>query len=222
MPKAKDLTNRVLGLLKVVERTGSKNGSALWKCECKCGNVCYVNTRDLMSGDTNSCGCIKSPNLTDRRFERLKVSERTDKRDVNYNVIYKCQCDCGNITYVTATDLLKGNVKSCGCLAKETQTKAGENIGRMHVEKNIVDGTNLQAVIRGLQSNNTSGYRGVTWDKSKQKWKAQLVFRGKRYNLGRFDKKEDAVKARKLAEEKFFVPIIEKYNASKIERHDPL
>ncbi len=34
--------------------------------------------------------------------------------------------------------------------------------------------------------NNTSGCKGVSWDKSCGKWKAQISFRGKRINLGRF------------------------------------
>ena len=52
--------------------------------------------------------------------------------------------------------------------------------------------------------NNTSGYKGVTWAKDKEKWCAQIVFKGKRYYLGYYEKKEEAVEARKEAEEKLF------------------
>lgn len=58
---------------------------------------------------------------------------------------------------------------------------------------------------------NTSGVTGVTWDKSRQKWLAQIVFKGEHKFLGRFGDKEDAIQARKEAEEKYFKPIIEKY-----------
>ena len=50
-----------------------------------------------------------------------------------------------------------------------------------------------------LQANNTSGHRGVVWDKNRQKWKAQLKHFGIHYNLGRYDNIEDAVTAVKNA-----------------------
>ena len=39
----------------------------------------------------------------------------TDERR-HGSIVWKCQCDCGNIHYVTTELLLGGNVKSCGCL----------------------------------------------------------------------------------------------------------
>lgn len=39
---------------------------------------------------------------------------------------------------------------------------------------------------------NTSGYKGVTFCKQTNKWRAQLTVNKKRINLGRFNKKEDA------------------------------
>ena len=47
---------------------------------------------------------------------------------------------------------------------------------------------------------NTSGTMGVLWDKTRQRWRAQIVSHGKCYNLGRFKNYEDAVAARKKAE----------------------
>jgi len=50
---------------------------------------------------------------------------------------------------------------------------------------------------RHMPKNNTSGVTGVTWDKSRNKWKAFISFTsGKSTNLGRFTRKEDAVAAR--------------------------
>ncbi len=37
---------------------------------------------------------------------------------------------------------------------------------------------------KGLDKNNTSGYRGVSWYKSKQKWGAHASINGKQYHLG--------------------------------------
>jgi hypothetical protein len=32
------------------------------------------------------------------------------------SIIWKCQCDCGNIHYASTENLLGNNVQSCGCL----------------------------------------------------------------------------------------------------------
>lgn len=45
---------------------------------------------------------------------------------------------------------------------------------------------------RVLNRNNTSGVKGVTWNKNRNKWQASICFEGKVYNLGRFEKLEDA------------------------------
>jgi hypothetical protein len=48
---------------------------------------------------------------------------------------------------------------------------------------------------RDKQRNNTSGFKGVTWDKARRKWVAQLNISGKHYYLGRFENILDAKKA---------------------------
>lgn len=52
----------------------------------------------------------------------------------------------------------------------------------------------------GMRPDNTSGYKGVTWDKVNQKWKAQMQVDGRMKFLGRFSKIKDAVSARNAAE----------------------
>ena len=49
---------------------------------------------------------------------------------------------------------------------------------------------------RRINSNNTSGFTGVTFDKRSGKWAAQIELKGKGYTIGRFLNKSDAVKAR--------------------------
>lgn len=49
----------------------------------------------------------------------------------------------------------------------------------------------------GLQSNNTSGVKGVSWDKHHNKWIAYAFKKRKKIHLGRFEFFEDAVNARK-------------------------
>jgi hypothetical protein len=55
-----------------------------------------------------------------------------------------------------------------------------------------------------LNSNNTSGYKGVTWDKSKRMWAASITVNRKPIHLGRFLNIRDAVIAYNEAAEKHF------------------
>jgi len=48
---------------------------------------------------------------------------------------------------------------------------------------------------RGKTSGNTSGYKGVTWNKRSQKWIAQIKIDYKSIVIGRFDDKEKAAEA---------------------------
>lgn len=57
---------------------------------------------------------------------------------------------------------------------------------------------------RGLQKNNTSGYPGVGWVKREQQWRARIKVDGKEKHLGYFNNKDDAINAKKIAEEKYF------------------
>lgn len=54
-----------------------------------------------------------------------------------------------------------------------------------------------------MKSNNTSGITGVVWDKTKRKWKAQIMVNGRCVNLGRFNTLEEAAAARKEAATKY-------------------
>lgn len=57
--KALDLTGQKFGRLVVIERSGSKNNKALWKCQCECGGIAIAISHDLISGHTKSCGCYQ-------------------------------------------------------------------------------------------------------------------------------------------------------------------
>lgn len=55
-----------------------------------------------------------------------------------------------------------------------------------------------------LHCNNSSGYSGVSWHKMSGKWRARITVDRKEIYLGLYDNYEDAVNARKIAEEKYF------------------
>ena len=41
----------------------------------------------------------------------------------------------------------------------------------------------------------TSQFLGVSWNKSSNKWRAEIFHEGKRHRLGTYEKEEDAAKA---------------------------
>lgn len=145
--------------------------------------------------------------ITGERFGKLKVIKFLGLND-RHRAMWECVCDCGNIKTYEIQDLRRN--KSCGCeryktnkyvaASRKNQKKASE----VFSEKYIVDDTNICIITKEtLLSNNKSGVTGVSWDSKRQKWLAQIQFQKKHYHLGRYDKKEDAIKAREIAEEKF-------------------
>ena len=55
-----DITGQKFGKLLVLERNGSNNGYALWKCQCECGQIKTIEGHLLRNGSVKSCGCVKS------------------------------------------------------------------------------------------------------------------------------------------------------------------
>jgi hypothetical protein len=66
----------------------------------------------------------KRVDLVGQKFGRLIVI-KYEKNDKSNNAIWKCRCDCNNITFVLGYSLRSGNTQSCGCLRKEKMTKHG-------------------------------------------------------------------------------------------------
>lgn len=70
-------------------------------------------------------------NLVGRKFNKLTVLERAGS--ANGRSIWKCQCECGIITYVTKSNL--GKTKSCGCIcaeARKSNLRHGETKTRLY------------------------------------------------------------------------------------------
>lgn len=68
------------------------------------------------------------------------------------------------------------------------------------------------SINKGIQSNNTSGYVGVSWSKKSEKYRAYIKFNNKQIHLGFYKYFEEAVNARIKGEEKYFGKIINRNN----------
>ena len=133
--RAKDLTNQKFNRLTFICRieTKEKNQQAYWACKCECGKYIKVRATHVLQNKILSCGCYNDEkrkaghnmyysnyeNLKNQKFNLLTVKDYAGK-DKNNHAIWKCECECGNITFVTATHLKTGHTTSCGC-TKESQ-----------------------------------------------------------------------------------------------------
>ena len=100
-----------------------------WFLKCQnCGNILSRRTDSLKN---IKCTCKKrhySQNnekriqeMIGKRFGKLTVLECVENERANDgSLVYKCQCDCGNIKNISGAYLRKGT-KSCGCLIGKNQ-----------------------------------------------------------------------------------------------------
>ena len=78
---------------------------------------------------------MKKLNLINHKFGRLTVISQ--EKSKGGKTIWKCLCDCGNITTVTSTNLTCGKINSCGCLRKEqiTNRNTTHNLTKTQIYK---------------------------------------------------------------------------------------
>ena len=200
--KQETIIGQTFNNLKVIEHTDKKNsyGQRLYLCQCLlCGNTILASKANLKRGEIKNCGNhrTRTADLVGERFGRLKV---IDKIYVNNRTKYVCLCDCGNKVTISRSSLIQKGIKSCGCLQKDK------------VKELYVDGTApCKLKSQKLRSTNTSGVTGVYWDKTRHLWTAEIMFKNKKYYLGRYASFEKAVNARKTAEEQIFGNFLEWY-----------
>ena len=102
-----------------------------------------------------------------------------------------------------------GNVKSCGCLNGE-QSLAKQKSATAAV---ICDGTSKNIRSKIVHSN--TGVKGVSYNKASKKFEAKLMLAGEVKFHQAYKSLDEAVAARKAAEEKCFGPLLEKWNIEK-------
>lgn len=213
MKKKLDLTGQRYGRLVVVREVEPKDYSRRFLCRCDCGEEKTVYMTALRSGNAQSCGCLRdertsqanSKDLTGKKFGRLTVLERTGTR--NRKVVWLCRCDCGQMTEVVSDKLKSGEIQSCGCLRVEK----GKEVQKYNEEHYFVGGVFTPLLASKLRKDNKTGHKGVTIVRRKKglKYHASITVKGKTFHLGYYDRLEDAINARKRAEEKYHLPYLE-------------
>nr|DAQ07322.1 MAG TPA: homing endonuclease [Caudoviricetes sp.] len=203
---------------------------ARWLCECSCEDKTklIVMGNQLKRKRTKSCGCIQKEQLIKRNKDGKKYNtydlsgeygigytskgeefyfdlEDYDKiKDYYWNINnqgYVVSSESDTRKYIRIHRLILGNPDA----KYDVDHKHGYESRNDNRKSNLRLATRSQNIINvGLKSNNTSGCTGVGWYKHLNKWVARITVNGNKIHLGVFNNFDDAVAARKAAEEKYF------------------
>ncbi len=218
-----DLTGKRFGAL-VAERpipaSEMPDHRAGWLVKCECGKEKAVNASNLRKGLITSCGChiersrrrsaAGNPkaiiDYTGKTFYELTAVERVSGGK------WKFRCTCGNEIICTLATVKIGKIQSCGHILKEKVReridKDGENVLEFY------DGTMITRLRNIINSPTVNGIRQFTLASGGYRYSARIILRKKTIHLGSFHDYESAVQARREAEQKYYVPIIEAWDKS--------
>ena len=73
---------------------------------------------------------MKTIDISNQRFGRLVAIEKSS--NIHKKTAWKCLCDCGNIVYVSTSNLTCGKIRSCGCIRREAIIKQNTTHNQRH------------------------------------------------------------------------------------------
>ena len=201
----RDLTGEKFERLMVIKSEGKdKLNNILWLCLCDCGKEKIVTSSNLRRGMVKSCGCLqsdcgkeKSNNLTHNRDKH-----NTYELFKDYGVGYFHNTNNMFLFDIEDYDKIKeicwhenGNGYAChkskkNLFVHRIVINAKENEIVDHINRNRLDNrkSNLRIVSSSenivnskLRRDNTSGIKGVSWNKRYQRWSTSIQFEKKTY-----------------------------------------
>lgn len=216
--------NEKYGRLTTIEKVGIySNRNAMWKCQCDCGNIIYVPSGSLKTNNTKSCGCLHKDSMKEMGVKLRKLNQYDlsgefgigftskgeqflfDKED--YEIINQYTWRINDQGYALTIPFGK-QIRMHVLIMNSDLTKEVDHInGIRHDNRksNLRICEHYQNIINSkTRTDNTSGKRGVYWDKSRNKWVVIITVNNKSHHIGRYSIFEDAVKAREEAEVKYF------------------
>ena len=216
------------GRLTVIERAEdyvelSGRHRARWLCHCDCGNETIVINNNLTKKNgTKSCGCLRKDfayNLNKDVNTYNLTGEYgigyTSKGEEFYFDLEDYDKIKGYCWYINSRNYVCAKSDNKQILLHRIILELNDDYEVDHKHGNKSRNDNRKSNLRicthsknmmnvGLRSNNTSGVTGVTWHKYEEKWIVRITVNGVRHLLGRYKNFEDAVNARKEAENKYY------------------
>jgi hypothetical protein len=158
--------------------------------ECFCGKTFFACTRSVQKGHTRSCGCINESSTFGYSSHILyktwlgiinRTTNPKHKSFANYGARGITVCDEWKDISNFITDMYPSY--EVGLTIDRIDNDGNYEPSNCRWTTKSVQSMNT----RVIRSNNTSGYRGVSWNKQCKKWIAVIVVYGKRIHLGSFD-----------------------------------
>ena len=225
-----DLSGRLFGRLTVIKRGPTKitpggQRKTNWWCRCACGNpgLILVAATALKSGHTQSCGCLQRERTSEARKRTNQyefhedcvvgylangesfILDKEDYEKVKPYSWYKTS----NGYIATRDRKADGALKTMHRLI--TEAIGSDMVDHINHDKRDNRRCNLRIVSRSENQQNRkapvncpSRVRGVSRDKRNGKWISKIWVNKQYKYLGAYQNFDDAVAARKAAEERYF------------------
>lgn len=205
-----------------------------WVCQCSCENKTIRSVRaDELGKHSMSCGCLQKE-IASSLFVGNDYKKKFNTYDMSgeYGIGYtskgeefwfdiedydKIKDYCWNINpkgYVVCANNINGKKTTSYITRMIFDGLPSHNeIQVDHINHNKFDNRKCNLRIctpsqncmnKSLRSDNTTSASGVYWYKPRNQWVAKICANKENIHLGYFNEFEDAVKARKEAEEKYF------------------
>ncbi len=223
-----DLTGKKFGKLTVISFVGKKHSHSLWECICECGKNCEKTNQQLKRAKCPMCDeCYRPVKIEIAKQQRSenKVDKYDDYAIINNKIIVdledvdrllsfnkKLLINSDNHVYINDENHEQIFIHRYLVGLPNRYDPVTQLISD-HQDGNPLNNRkeNLRIIPKPLNSincktykNNTSGCKGVTLHKRTGKWQANIQYQKTNHYLGLFENYDDAVKARKEAEKKYF------------------
>ena len=184
-----------LGMLYPTENSKNKIRFGIYKCGF-CGNDFKTNTQGILRGNTKSCGCYQKRRASEThkthglRYTRL-YSIWANIKDRTLNINTKVFNDYGG-RGIAICEEWKNDFMSfhdwamSNGYSDELSIDRIDNYGGYSPENCRWTTKTIQARNTRIAKNNTSGYKGVSFVKDRNKYRAVIVIKSKNIHLGYF------------------------------------
>lgn len=126
----------------------------------------------------------KKIDMIGKKYGRLLVLEKTDKKISNGTYIYKCRCDCGKELELPSAYLRNKHNTSCGCYRKEYMSAKQKKYNKIEIDGDIAKiyffNTDRYAIIDAEDVDKIKDY---CWVDNPKKYYPSTFINGKQVHL---------------------------------------
>lgn len=193
--------------LTILKELQSKNKKRRFLVKCQCGKIKEVSLANLLNGGTKSCGCMKGKkhNLCKTQLFKVWVGIKQRCNNPNCSTYHNYGGKGIKVCDEWNKDFLSFYNWSINNGYKEEKLPSGKNkytIDRIDGKKDYTPDNcrwvtyNIQATNTSMLSTNSSGYKGISWNKRTQKWLCNISINNKTKRIGEYKTQKEAVYAR--------------------------